>query len=106
MRKTAPLILASCLGACLALSPLAVSSQTATAGEVVVPVSKQSPELMSTPRPANGMSMTSVEQTYGTPVSVSGPVGNPAITTWEYQLFTVYFEGNLVIHTVLKHNPN
>jgi len=73
--------------------------------EVMVPVSQQSMDLKDTPRPANGMNMKDVEASYGTPVSVTGPVGDPPITTWEYDLFKVYFEHTLVIHTVLKHNP-
>jgi hypothetical protein len=77
----------------------------AHADEVVVPVSQQAADLMDMPRPSNGMNMNRVKSIYGEPNASSGPVGQPPITTWEYDLFTVYFEHNLVIHTVLKHNP-
>lgn len=80
------------------------ASGLAVADQVVVPASQQSPDLKDMPRPSNGMSMKRIEDEYGKPTSISGPVGEPPITTWEYDYYTVYFEHNLVIHTVLKHN--
>ena len=74
------------------------------ADEMVVPVSQQAQDIQSLERPANGQSMQRVESTYGQPILISGPVGEPPITTWEYEQFKVYFERNLVIHSVLKHN--
>ncbi|GLQ31608.1 hypothetical protein [Litoribrevibacter albus] len=100
MKKLSTLLLTTVL-----VSSVGGFAITSYADEVVVPVSQQSPELQDIPRPSNGMNMKAVESKYGIPVSTSGPVGKPPITTWEYDLFTVYFEHNLVIHTVLKHNP-
>lgn len=53
-------------------------------------------------RPRAGQSMATVENRFGSPTASRGPVGQPPITIWDYPAFTVYFEGNLVIHTVLK----
>lgn len=54
-----------------------------------------------TEMPAKGMSMTAVEQHYGTPVDKKSPVGEPPISRWIYDTFTVYFEHQYVIHSVI-----
>ncbi|MGI9236680.1 MAG: hypothetical protein ACR2QZ_04750 [Woeseiaceae bacterium] len=53
-------------------------------------------------RPTKGMTQTSVESKYGSPVTVKAPVGDPPITRWEYQDFVVFFEYDRVIHAVAK----
>lgn len=50
--------------------------------------------------PVNGQTMEQVRASYGEPSSMKGPVGTPAITTWEYDGYCVYFENNLVITSV------
>lgn len=52
-------------------------------------------------RPTQGMSMQVVEQLYGPAQSKSAPVGDPPITRWAYKNFVVFFEHNLVIHSVV-----
>ena len=54
-------------------------------------------------RPVQGMSMTTVEQQYGQPEQRSAAVGEPPITRWTYNNFVVFFEHNLVIHSVVPH---
>ena len=56
----------------------------------------------SIPRPQNGESMTEVEQRFGQPQTKRGPVGEPPITRWDYEDFSVYFEHDKVLTTVLK----
>ena len=51
--------------------------------------------------PARGMSMDKVEATFGAPSRRVPAVGEPPITRWEYPGFVVYFEHNLVIHSVV-----
>ncbi len=51
--------------------------------------------------PVKGMSMSAVEQHYGTPVEKKSAVGEPPITRWLYDTFTVYFEHQYVIHSVI-----
>lgn len=51
-------------------------------------------------RPARGMSMERVESTYGAPSKRVPAVGEPPISRWEYPGFVVYFEHQLVIHSV------
>lgn len=60
-----------------------------------------SPPSATADRPSRGMSMEKVEATYGSPARRVAPVGEPPITRWEYPGFVVYFEHNLVIHTVV-----
>lgn len=51
-------------------------------------------------RPARGASMATVSARFGEPASKHPTVGNPPITRWDYAGFSVFFEGNLVIHAV------
>jgi len=52
--------------------------------------------------PDRGMRMESVQARFGAPAGVSGPVGDPPITRWDYDGFVVVFEHNRVIHAVEK----
>lgn len=93
-----------------ALKGLAISLSLATtmafgvanADEVRVPVSEQGRNA-AIETPKSGVTQASVEQKFGAPQSIHGPVGDPPITKWVYQGFTVYFEYDRVIHTVIHH---
>ena len=58
-----------------------------------------------TARPAHGASMDQVLQRFGEPQQRLGPVGEPPISRWVYEDFTTYFEGDTVIHSVLRFTP-
>ena len=53
--------------------------------------------------PTRGMSMDRVQGNFGAPRSVSGPVGEPPITRWDYEDFVVVFEYRHVVHSVVRH---
>lgn len=53
-------------------------------------------------RPTRGMTMQQVEQKYGIAEQKYAPKGTPAITRWQYPQFDVYFENQLVIHSVVQ----
>ena len=53
-------------------------------------------------KPTRGMSQESVQATFGTPQSTVAAIGEPPISRWEYSDFVVFFEHNLVIHSVTK----
>jgi hypothetical protein len=53
-------------------------------------------------RPMRGTTQAQVESKWGSPVTKKAAVGEPPISSWEYQAFTVYFEYDRVIHAVLK----
>ena len=53
-------------------------------------------------RPTRGITMDQVKAKFGEPDAVTGPVGDPPITTWVYPEFSVYFEYDKVLHSVMK----
>jgi hypothetical protein len=55
--------------------------------------------------PNRGSSMATVESRYGAPTSRHAAVGKPPITRWDYPQFSVYFENDRVLHTVLVRSP-
>lgn len=52
--------------------------------------------------PVRGMSKQAVEKRFGAPLRKEPAVGKPAISSWEYPGYTVFFENHLVIHTVTR----
>lgn len=53
------------------------------------------------PRPGRGLDMPQVRSRFGEPVKEYPWVGDPPITRWEYDQFTVYFEHQYVINSVV-----
>lgn len=51
--------------------------------------------------PVNGMNQDEVRKRFGTPANAESPVGDPPITRWDYEGWSVYFEYDLVLFTVL-----
>ena len=51
--------------------------------------------------PKNGQSKSDVEAKFGTPVEKRDAVGDPPISSWKYDTYSVYFEYDLVLSTVL-----
>ena len=47
-----------------------------------------------------GISMDDVLIDFGEPDDRFGPVGEPAITEWVYGSFRVYFENDIVLHSI------
>jgi hypothetical protein len=52
-------------------------------------------------RPNRGSSMATVQGRFGEPTNRHAAVGNPPITRWDYPTFAVYFENDLVLHSVI-----
>lgn len=99
MRKHRILLGALAISATMSLFPAA----SAVAEEIRVPVGAQADRDQGN-FPDTGMSQDSVRTSWGAPLEIQGPVGQPPITQWHYQDFVVYFENDRVIHTVLKQN--
>jgi hypothetical protein len=55
--------------------------------------------------PGRGSTMATVESRYGAPTNRHAAVGNPPITRWDYPQFSVYFENDRVLHSVLVRSP-
>ena len=88
------------------LKPLLFVFTTALSGLVMadnmaIPVGQQGAD-QSVARPKSGLSMDQVSNKFGSPSEKLPAVGNPPITRWIYDAYTVYFENDRVIHSVLN----
>lgn len=82
---------AACTG--LAASGAAVAETLVVNDQLTVPSS-------SVATPKRGSTMTEVEKHFGAPVEKHATVGQPPITRWDYNGFSVFFEHDRVIHAV------
>lgn len=76
-------------------------SFTTLAETVTIPIGQQGAENQAIKRPKQGQSMVKIESLFGQPLEKTSPVGTPPISKWIYNDFSVYFENNIVIHTVI-----
>jgi hypothetical protein len=81
----------------------------ATLGLGLAPVNAETLQMADAPAaqtqvatPSRGMSKAQVEASFGSPSEKVAAVGNPPISRWVYPTFTVYFEGDHVIHAVAQ----
>lgn len=89
------------LTAQLVLISTLVCAPALYAEQIKIPVGAQSAELNNIARPNRGMSKASVKRQFGQPSKMNTAVGKPPISSWEYPNFTVYFEYDHVISSVL-----
>lgn len=96
------------LRAALAFGALALTGALGTAPALAdVLLIDRVEESRSQPLPARGSSMSQVESRFGTPTEKRAPVGGsqpqwPPITRWIYPEFSVYFENDRVVDTVVN----
>jgi hypothetical protein len=83
-----------------ALAATALLAVVPAAGADVLIIEKL--EAARTEMPTRGMTMDRVQNRFGAPLSVSGPVGDPPITRWDYAGFVVVFEYRHVVHSIEK----
>ena len=82
---------------------LTLFASTALQAETIeISVSKQGASLADIDRPTHGMTKAQVEAKFGAPQEILDAVGDPPITTWAYEHYSVYFEYDIVLHTVLN----
>ncbi len=74
---------------------------TAHAETIRIPVGQQGQDKLS--MPSRGDSKNLVLDRFGLADEERLPVGHPPITRWDYRYFSVYFEGDRVINSVLHH---
>ena len=53
------------------------------------------------PRPSRGMTMDQVRSQFGNPIKEYPAVGEPPITRWDYAKYSVFFEHQYVLNTVV-----
>jgi hypothetical protein len=83
----------------LAALIVAAASTASLADELTTPAA---PSAGQANVPARGTPMEKVEAQFGAPTERLPAVGEPPITRWKYPGFEVYFEHQLVIHTVVS----
>ena len=76
-------------------------SSLSVAESIAVPVGQQGAAKQNIERPTRGSSKAQVSNQFGNPSQKSASVGEPPISQWVYDGFTVYFEDDHVIHSVL-----
>ncbi len=81
------------------MSTFIAISPTLVAESVSLSEARQSDQNIQTPK--NGLKKENVEAMYGAPVQRVSAVGEPPISKWVYQEFTVYFEHDIVLHAVV-----
>ncbi len=81
------------LACLLLLAPLAASADVLILDEV------RQVDRMELPK--NGLSKADVEAAFGQPQQRHNAVGQPPITRWDYEGYSVYFEYDTVLYTVL-----
>lgn len=59
-------------------------------------------ELIEIKLPVRGMNKSAVAAEFGEPLNRSPAVGMPPISSWDYPEYTVYFEYEWVLHSVLN----
>lgn len=77
----------------------------ANAEVIIVPIAQQGSDIDHIARPTKGTSKAGVLQQFGEPLKRVAARGEPPISSWKYAEFTVYFEYEHVIHSVLIHRP-
>lgn len=85
---------------------LTLHVQTATAEDIRIPVGEQARNQTAVDMPTKGMSKERVKVLFGEPLEEIPAKGQPPISRWKYQEFTVYFDNNAVIHCVRNFKPN
>jgi hypothetical protein len=101
-RRFLGLFLQLSLALCLSTSAFSVSSNTL----LIDAISDAPPNDPSgLPRPTNGQTMNMVLAKFGNPSKKLPAVGNPPITRWVYDGFTVYFEHKLVLKSAVHLGP-
>ena len=98
------IILTWALFAVFGLSPLARADVlTMPQGEPAAPPANTVTETTSQTVPGRGMHMDQVEARFGTPKEKIPAVGEPPISRWVYDNYTVYFERDIVLDSVMHH---
>ena len=86
-------------GICIIALGFALIMQSAVAGSVTIPghTPTDAPQIM----PVRGVNMESVLLEFGEPMQRYEAIGEPPISEWVYTSFRVYFEHEIVLHSIV-----
>lgn len=85
-------------------SAAVLADEMSVPDSIPVPIGQQGAEYSNEARPRSGMSMNQVANQFGAPGQKVSAIGEPPISRWVYGHYTVYFENDHVIHSVLHRN--
>jgi hypothetical protein len=88
--------------ALLLTSVASLTCASAASEEVALPTHSSAATPAPVTVPARGQSMSQIEAKFGAPTERHAVIGNPPITRWDYPSFSVFFEHQHVVHTVVK----
>ncbi|WP_039917651.1 hypothetical protein [Cellvibrio mixtus] len=92
-------------GVLLLLTAAILPAPSSIAEEIRIPVGEQAKTQPAIDMPTKGMSKERVKSLFGEPLEEVPAKGQPPISRWKYQEFTVYFDSNTVIHCVRNFHP-
>jgi hypothetical protein len=85
------------------LTLLLINSGPALADVLLVDSIQSAPQIQT---PRNGLTMSQIRQQFGSPKTELPAVGEPPISRWEYDGYSVFFEHDLALHSVVHHPVN
>ena len=85
---------------------LLLISTLCQAENIIIPVGSQANQQQPITLPDKGMDKDSVKARFGEALEKTAASGEPPISRWIYADFSVYFENETVIHSVITHRPN
>jgi hypothetical protein len=77
-----------------------INSGPALADVLLVDSIQSAPQIQT---PQNGLTMSQIRQQFGSPKAEQPAVGDPPISRWEYDGYSVFFENELALHSVIHH---
>jgi hypothetical protein len=101
-RSTRAALISAALGSALgSLVVCTLSAPQSASAETILVGEQLTVRDSNVQHPAPGITMKEVEAQFGTPQQRHPSVGEPPITRWDYAGFSVFFEHDRVIHTVV-----
>jgi len=89
-------------GALATLFSLFLIAPFTTAETITLPIGEQTKQ-SAMELPVRSMNKQDVLRDFGDPQEITDAVGEPPISQWVYGDYVVYFEGNWVLYSVVKH---
>ena len=89
-------------GSAITLFSLFLIAPFTTAETITLPIGEQTKQ-SAMDLPVRSMNKQDVLRDFGDPQEIIDAVGEPPISQWVYGDYVVYFEGNWVLYSVVKH---
>jgi hypothetical protein len=93
------------IGSLITLFSAALIAPFTTAEVITLPIGEQTRQ-SDLDMPVRSMNKQDVRRDYGDPQEITDAVGEPPISQWIYGDYVVYFEGDWVLYSVVKHPSN